>query len=54
MEVRIVFKNFGAWSFKSDSGLGQRSVRLQRLESGGPGLSVLVWKAYAVYITVGN
>lgn len=52
--TRIVFKNFGAWSFKSDSGLGQRSVRLQRLESGGPGLSVLVWKAYAVYITVGN
>lgn len=51
MEVRIVFKNFGAWSFKSDSGLGQRSVRLQRRESGGPGLGVLVWKACAVYIT---
>lgn len=54
LEVRIVFKNFGAWSFKSDSGLGQRSVRLQKRESGGPGLGVLVWKAYAVYITVGN
>lgn len=54
MEVRIVFKNFGAWSFKSDNGLGQRSVRLQRWESGGPGLDVLVWKVYAIYISVGN
>lgn len=42
LEVRIVFKNFGAWSFKSDSGLGQRSVRLQKRESGGPELDVLM------------